>query len=62
LKEVVHYYAKISPKVQVLRDETEKEGGLYKFFVNPRRVVWWFLVVSAEVREDVWKMFVQWAL
>jgi hypothetical protein len=27
LKEVVHSYAKIIPNVQVLRAETEKEGG-----------------------------------
>jgi hypothetical protein len=27
------------PKVQVLRDETKKEGGLYGISRNPRRVV-----------------------
>jgi hypothetical protein len=39
LKEVVHSYAKIIPNVQVLRDETEKEGGSYEISGNPRRVV-----------------------
>jgi hypothetical protein len=29
MKEAVHYYEKIIPNVQVLRDETQKEGGTY---------------------------------
>jgi hypothetical protein len=39
LKEAVQSYAKITPNVQVLRDETEKEGGSYEISGNPRRVV-----------------------
>ena len=39
MKETVHSYSKIIPNVQVLRAETEKEGGSYRIFGNPRRVV-----------------------
>jgi hypothetical protein len=42
LEEVVPSYAKISPNVQVLRDETLQKGGSYefsRFSGNPRRVV-----------------------
>jgi hypothetical protein len=39
VEEVVLSYAKISPNVQVLRAETEKEGGSYEISGNPRRVV-----------------------
>jgi hypothetical protein len=39
LDETVLSYAKNSPKFQVLRAETEKEGGSYKISRNPRRVV-----------------------
>jgi hypothetical protein len=39
LKEYVHSYSKNSPNVQVLRVETEKEGGSYGISGNPRRVV-----------------------
>ena len=36
LKEAVHSYSKISPNVQVLRVETEKEGGSYGFYRSER--------------------------
>jgi hypothetical protein len=39
LEEAVLSYAKNSPNVQVLRAETEKEGGSYEISGNPRRVV-----------------------
>jgi hypothetical protein len=39
LEEAVLSYAKFIPNFQVLRAETEKEGGLYKISGNPRRVV-----------------------
>jgi hypothetical protein len=40
LEEVVLSYAKIIPNVQLLRFETEKEGGLYEISRSPRRVIW----------------------
>ena len=40
LKEVVLFYAKSSPSVQVLRAESPLRRRSYGFFVNPRRVVW----------------------
>jgi hypothetical protein len=39
LEEAILSYAKNIPNIQLLRGETEKEGGPYKISGNPRRVV-----------------------
>jgi hypothetical protein len=39
LEEVVLFYPKISPNVQVLRAKTPQKGGLYGFSGNPRRAI-----------------------
>jgi hypothetical protein len=40
MEEDVLSYAKNILNIQVLRAETEKEGGLYEISGNPRRAVW----------------------